>query len=290
MKSQSQFFPADAFDYDRAKILLTGSLWSRGIMVNLNTAIQADATVDADQKHQWAAIGYHDVVSFTPANAFAYRITQRAWKARFDSNVAAATTFASAIGDPNAGDVTIPGVNLFQCPLWLEAFKAVGRPVVKIAGSTRTSGQHTATFINKSKKVKTYRNAYPGRWAYVTPRDTVFFTYEIVPERGFAAARAVHLNTGVPGSSDWQTGTNVDPFIGTASTAHWLGPISFALARITRVEWLPMQQTAPISYDSNTAPGKVPIGANQDPFVYSMYVKGDDQNMHGAYDMLSQYA
>lgn len=257
-------------------------------MNNLNTAIQADASLTADQKRQWAAIGYHDEVLFTPGNAFAYRITQRGWRARFDNNNSVSATFLAATADTAAGDTVIPGVSLFQCPLWVEAFKAVGKPVTKICGGSAASGMRTACFTNRSKKVKTFRTAYPGRWAYSTPRDSVFFTYEVVPERAFLAQRKVFNNTGVPESTNWNDDGTVDPMVGAATmpTNHFMAPLSLATTRITRVEWLPLQQSLPISYDSITTPSLLPIGGASE-INYSLYKKGDDDNPHGAFDFLS---
>lgn len=258
-------------------------------MLNLNTLIQADTGLTADQKRQWAAIGYHDEVSFTPANAFAYRITQRAWRARYDTNVLASATFLNAVNDPNAGDTVIPGVSLFQAPLWVEAFKAVGKPVTKICGGSAASGMRSATFTNRSKKVKTYRASYPGRWNWVNPRDTIYFTYEVVPERGFVAQRQIHNNTGVPGGTNWKAGTAPDVMTGaaTAPNNHFMAPISLASSRTTRVEWLPMQKSLPIAYDSITTPTVPPIGTSDVVLTYSLYKKGDDDNPHGAFDFLS---
>lgn len=276
-------------DYNKTLMLLTGSLWNRATMNNLNTLIQTDASLTLDQKRQWAAIGYHDEVQFTPANTFTYRITQRGWRPRFDSNVAVTTTFLAATSDTAAGDTTIPGVSLFQAPLWVEAFKAVGKPVVKICGGSAASGMRIATFTNRSKKIKTWRAAYPGRWAFVTPRDSVFFTYEIVPERGFIAQRQIHLNTGVPGGTNWKAGTAPDVMIGapTAPTNHFFAPISMATSRTTRIEWLPLQQSLPIAYDSPQAAATVPIGTSDVVTTFSMFKKGDDDNPHGAFDFLS---
>lgn len=275
-------------DYNHATVLFTGSLWNRTVMNNLNTLIQTDAGLTLDQKRQWAAIGYHDEVNFTPGNAFAYRITQRGWRPRYDTNVAASTTFIAAINDSNAGDTTIPGVSLFQAPLWVEAFKAVGKPVTKICGGSAASGMRIATFTNRSKKVKTFRASYPGRWTWTTPRDTIFFTYEVVPERGFVAQRKIHNNTGVPESSNWADPIQINTMTGaaTAPNNHFMAPISLASSRTTRVEWLPMQQSLPIAYDAISTPTVVPLGDSSEVF-YSLYKKGDDDNPHGAFDFLS---
>lgn len=276
-------------DYNHATVLFTGSLWNRTVMNNLNTLIQTDAGLTLDQKRQWAAIGYHDEVNFTPANAFTYRITQRAWRARYDTNTAASTTFIAAINDTAAGDTTIPGVSLFQAPLWVEAFKAVGKPVTKICGGSSASGMRIATFTNRSKKVKTFRASYPGRWAFVTPRDTIFFTYEVVPERGFVAQRQIHLNTGVPPGTNWQAGVShqVMTSPALAPNNHFMAPISLASSRTTRIEWLPLQQSLPISYDSITTPTVPAIGSTDTVLNLSLYKMGDDNNPHGAVDFLS---
>lgn len=293
IQSSGSIQPLTTTDYGHATILLTGSLWNRATMNNLNTLVQTDGGLTLDQKRQWAAIGYHDEVNFTPANAFSYRITQRGWRARYDNNIAVTTTFLAATSDTNAGDINIPGVSLFQAPLWVEQFKAVGKPVTKICGSSAASGMRIATFTNRSKKVKTWRASYPGRWAYATPRDTVFFTYEIVPERGFIAQRQIHLNTGVPTGSAWLPGNHIEVMTGSPPlmpTNHYMAPISMATSRTTRVEWLPLQQSLPIAYDSAPAAPTVPIGTSDDVLHYSLFKKGDDDNPHGAFDFLSGVA
>lgn len=252
--------------------MLLGSLHSQSILAALDTKVQAEATFGNNNKRRFEVLGYTNTVSFFAAGAFKYRIRQYAWRPRYDQTATVSTILTAAVADTNAGDIAMPGVSLLQCPLWTEKMKLIGSKTRVVGGGI------PAVFTNKSGKAYSYRHDYPGKWSVASPTATVFFTYEIQPERAFIAGRHAWDHTAkLSGSSTIYDGGD----------AHFWGPVMLGAISTHKVEWLMCTESRPVNYEVYNAYTKSIVGdSSTSPDFLSLYTVGPDRNPHGGFNMM----